>query len=176
MRLRRFQKGERSRWKLLIWTAVASLVFGLIGLGEVAEDALRAMRNSTHFHKASGDIVLVAIDDRSLRDVGQWPWARRHHAALTTSLTQAGANRIFFDVNFAGRSTAADDASLADAIKQARTVVLPVSARFGTPDNDTPIHMLPETTGKNVELGVISVWYNYQNAVWRLNYSRTVDG
>ena len=175
MRLRRSQKGEPFRWKLLIWTAVASLVFGLIGLGEIAEDALRAMRNSTHFHKASGDIVLVAIDDRSLREVGQWPWARRHHAKLTTSLTQAGANRIFFDVNFAGRSTAADDALLADAIKKARTVVLPVSARFGTPDNDKPVHMLPDTKGKNVELGVISVWYNYQNAVWRLNYSRTVE-
>jgi diguanylate cyclase len=176
VRLRRSQKGEPSRWKLLLWTAVASLIFGLIGLGEIAEDALRAMRNSTHFHKASGDIVLVAIDDRSLRDVGQWPWARRHHAKLTTSLTQAGANRIFFDVNFAGRSTAADDAQLAQAIKQARTVVLPVSARFGTPDNDTPVHMLPDTTDKNVELGVISVWYNYQNAVWRLNYSRNVEG
>ena len=33
MRLRRSQKGEPSRWKLLIWTAVASLFFGLIGLG-----------------------------------------------------------------------------------------------------------------------------------------------
>ena len=176
MRLRRSQKGEPSRWKLLIWTAVASLFFGLIGLGEIAEDALRALRNTTHIHKASGDIVLVAIDDRSLRDVGQWPWARRHHANLTTGLTKAGVNRIFFDVNFAGRSTATDDAMLSDAIQQARTVVLPVSARFGTPENDKPVHMLPETKGKNVELGVISVWYNYQNAVWRLNYSRAVEG
>ena len=176
MRLRRFQKGEQSRWKLLIWTAVASLVFGLIGFGEVAEDFLRAMRNRAHVHKASGDIVLVAIDDRSLRDLGQWPWARRHHAGLTAKLTEAGANRIFFDVNFAGRSTATDDALLAKAINQAPTVVLPVSARFGTPYYDTPIHLLPDTTGKNVELGVISVWYNYQNAVWRLNYSRAVEG
>jgi len=176
VRLRRSQKGEPSRWKLLLWSAVASLIFGLIGAGELPEDMLRVSRNLAHVHKASGDIVLVAIDDRSLREVGQWPWARRHHANLTTSLTQAGANRIFFDVNFAGRSTAADDALLAKAIKQAPTIVLPVSARFGTPDNDTPVHMLPDTTGKNVELGVISVWYNYQNAVWQLNYSRTVEG
>jgi diguanylate cyclase len=176
VRLRRSQKGEPSRWKLLLWTAVASLIFGLIGAGELPEDMLRVSRNLAHVHKASGDVVLVAIDDRSLREVGQWPWARRHHANLTTSLTKAGANRIFFDVNFAGRSTAADDALLAKAIKQAPTIVLPVSARFGTPDNDTPVHMLPDTTGKNVELGVISVWYNYQNAVWQLNYSRTVEG
>ena len=150
MRLRRSQKGAQSRWKLLLWTAVASLVFGLIGLGEIAEDALRALRNRAHVHKASGDIVLVAIDDQSLREVGQWPWARRHHAELTAKLSEAGANRIFFDVNFAGRSTAADDALLAKAINQAPVVVLPVSARFGTPYYDTPIHMLPDTGGTNV--------------------------
>ena len=73
MRLRRTQKGERSRWKLLIWTAVASLIFGLIGFGEIAEDFLRAMRNALHVHKASGDIVLVAIDDRSLRESASGP-------------------------------------------------------------------------------------------------------
>src|SRR5215204_1538936 len=82
VRLRRSQKGEPSRWKLLIWTAVASLIFGLIGAGELPEDMLRVSRNLAHVHKASGDIVLVAIDDRSLREVGQWPWARRHHANL----------------------------------------------------------------------------------------------
>jgi diguanylate cyclase len=176
VRLRRSQKGEPSHWKLLIWTAVASLIFGLIGAGELPEDMLRIMRNRAHVHQASGQIVLVAIDDRSLRDVGQWPWARRHHAKLTTTLNEAGANRIFFDVNFAGRSTVADDEQLSQAIEKARNVVLPVSARFGTPYYDSPTYLLPETGGKNVELGVISVWYNYQNAVWRLDYSRDVQG
>ena len=176
MRLRRSQKGEPSSWKLLIWTAVASLIFGLIGAGELPEDILRISRNKLHAHKASGDIVLVAIDDRSLRDVGQWPWARRHHAKLTATLDKAGANRIFFDVSFAGRSTAADDKLLSDAIAKARNVVLPVSIRFGTPYYDSPTYLVPETGGKNVELGVISVWYNYQNAVWRLDYAREIEG
>jgi EAL domain-containing protein (putative c-di-GMP-specific phosphodiesterase class I)/CHASE2 domain-containing sensor protein len=153
---------------------VAALIFGLIGAGELPEDMLRMSRNNLHLHKASGDIVLVAIDDQSLRDVGQWPWARRHHAQLTNKLTEAGAKSIFFDVNFAGRSTAADDAMLSEAIKNSGRVTLPVSARFGTPGDDTPTYLVPQNS--NAELGVISVWYNYQNAVWRLNYSRDVHG
>jgi hypothetical protein len=60
VRLRKAQKGEGPRWKLLLWTAVASLIFGLIGAGELPEDMLRASRNQLHAHKASGDIVLVA--------------------------------------------------------------------------------------------------------------------
>ncbi len=29
---------EKKPWKLLLWTAVAGLVFGLIGFGDIAED------------------------------------------------------------------------------------------------------------------------------------------
>ena len=93
MRLRKGQKGEGPRWKLLLWTAVAALIFGLIGAGELPEDMLRASRNSLHVHKASGDIVLVAIDDQSLREVGRWPWPRRRHAEIINKLNEAGAKR-----------------------------------------------------------------------------------
>jgi hypothetical protein len=37
---------DRTPWRLLLWTAVARLVFGLIGFGELAEDKLRASRNN----------------------------------------------------------------------------------------------------------------------------------
>ena len=174
MRLRKAQKGETPRWKLLLWTAVAAFIFGLIGAGELPEDMLRVGRNTLHPHKASGDIVLVAIDGRSLRDVGQWPWARRQHANMTTKLSDAGAKRIFFDLDFAGRSTPADDALLKQAIKKSGRVTLPVSIKFGAPGDDEPGFLLPDN--QDAELGVISVWYNYQNAVWRLNYSRDVHG
>ncbi|NUT01262.1 MAG: EAL domain-containing protein [Sphingomonas sp.] len=173
--MRRSHKGEPSRWKLLLWTAVASIVFGLLGMGELPEDMLRVGRNSLHVHKASGDIVLVAIDDRSLREVGQWPWARRNHAQLTTLLTQSGAKRIFFDVNFAGRSNPRDDALLKQAIEKSGNVTLPVSSRFGTPDDGHSEFLVPNIS-KHAELGVISVWYNYQNAVWRLDYAKSVGG
>ena len=95
-RKRRPPRSRRSR--LLLWTAIAGLVFGLIGFGEILEDLLRAGRNSLHWHKASGDIVLVKIDDASVREVGAWPWPRRRHADLTDALTKAGAKRIFFNV------------------------------------------------------------------------------
>ncbi len=51
----------------MLWIALAGLIFGVLGLGEIGEDVLRAGRNSLHWHKASGDIVLVKIDDESLR-------------------------------------------------------------------------------------------------------------
>lgn len=165
------QKVERSPLKLLLWTAIAGLVFGLIGFGEIAEDMLRTGRNSLHWHKASGDIVLVKIDDRSLRHVGRWPWPRRRHAELTDALTQAGAKRIFFDLGFFGPTQPSDDRVFAQAIRRSGRVVLAVNPRFGPNTGMLQDSMPMPELAQHAQLGTISVQYNYQNAVWHLPYS-----
>lgn len=73
------------------------MAFALLGLGEIGEDVLRTTR-SLHPHKASGDIVLVKIDNSSVRQIRRWPWPRRQHAQVINQLMKAGAKRIFFDV------------------------------------------------------------------------------
>ncbi len=174
MLLRKAQKGEGSRWKLLLWTAVAALIFGLIGAGELPEDMLRASRNNLHIHKASGDIVFVAIDDASLREVGRWPWPRRNTAKIISNLHDAGAKRTFVDIIINGPSEHADDVALAAAISKAGNVTLPITARFGNTGWVDPDLLPPTIISRNADLGLISVAYNYQNAVWRLDYSRQV--
>ena len=59
--------------QLLLWPVLAAIVFGLIGFGEVLEDALRIARDGVRSHAVSGDTVLVEVDDASLREVGSWP-------------------------------------------------------------------------------------------------------
>jgi EAL domain-containing protein (putative c-di-GMP-specific phosphodiesterase class I)/CHASE2 domain-containing sensor protein len=166
-------KAEMAPWKLLLWTAIAGLIFGLVGFGEIAEDLLRAGRNSLHRHPASGDIVFVKIDDNSLRQVGRWPWPRRYHAQLTDALTNAGARRIFFDIAFFGASSADDDRRFADAIKRSKRVVLAVQNLSGPDTAAGSRHeMLPlPMLAQHAQIATISWKYNYQNAVWRLPYA-----
>ena len=169
-------KTERSPRKLLLWTAIIGLIFGLIGFGELPEDLLRASRNSLHTNKASGDIVFVRIDDNALREVGRWPWPRRYHADLADKLTAAGANRIFFDIMFEHRNNPADDAKLADAIKRSGRVTLPVRPRSGPTTGSHPGVAPLAVFREHAEIATISARYNYQNAVWRLPYAVPVDG
>src|SRR5215470_11796228 len=49
----------------------------------------------------SRPVVIVDIDEASLKDIGQWPWPRTIVADLVTRLTQLGAVAIGFDVIFA---------------------------------------------------------------------------
>ncbi len=49
----------------------------------------------------SESIVLVLIDDASVRAVGRWPWSRSVMAAMVRRLVAAGARTIAFDLLFA---------------------------------------------------------------------------
>jgi EAL domain-containing protein (putative c-di-GMP-specific phosphodiesterase class I)/CHASE2 domain-containing sensor protein len=167
---------EQKPWKLLLWTAVAGLVFGLIGFGEIAEDWLRVARNSFHPQKASGQVVFVAIDDKALRGLGNWPWPRQTDAALTDRLTALGAKQIFFDINFAFPSTdPRQDQAFADALERSGRVTLAVrgkTGQHGSVINSQPLPML----ARHAKLGVISGRYNYQNAAWHLLYGLRLNG
>ena len=51
-------------------------------------------------HKTSRPVVIVDIDDKSLAQLGQWPWPRTRIADLIQGLTSNGAVVIGFDVVF----------------------------------------------------------------------------
>ncbi len=74
------------------------------------------------------DIVIVAIDEQSLRELGRWPWSRRTHAQLIRQLGAAGARAIALDIVFAepDATDPAADAELAVALAENGRVVLPV--------------------------------------------------
>ncbi|MBA2467137.1 MAG: EAL domain-containing protein [Sphingomonas sp.] len=161
---------------MLLLTAITGLIFGLIGFGELPEDMLRIGRNSLHPQQASGQILFVSVDDRSLRDIGRWPWPRRHHAELADKLTAAGAKRIFFDVMFENASDAKDDQLFADAIQRSGRVTLAARVRTGLQKGKTTDSTPLEMFSTAAEIGSISAKYNYQNAVWKLPYAAVSNG
>jgi len=77
------------------------------------------------------EIILVAIDDQSLEDLGRFPWPRYIHAELIRILSQVQPAAIGIDLIF---SEAADDPeedlALVEAIREAGNVVLPVYANL----------------------------------------------
>ena len=171
MSKRSSQSMDQRPWRLVLWTAFAGLLFGLVGFGEIAEDYLRTVRNSLHQHKASGQVVIVTIDDKALREFGNWPWSRTLHARLIDRLTAEKANRIFFDINLSYPAKPAEDRAFAEALQRSRNVTLVTRFKAGA-DNGTELNGKPlPTFAKNAELATLSFKYNYQNAVWQIPYA-----
>lgn len=75
------------------------------------------------------NVVIAAIDDATLADVGTWPVPRRVLADAVNQLSSAGAGVIGFDLLLVDRDADGDDPALAAAIAAAGNVVLAVAYR-----------------------------------------------
>lgn len=75
----------------------------------------------------SPDVVLLDIDDASVRRFGSWPLPRAVHARVLDVLTDCGVSVAGFDIVFRGTTgDAAGDAALEAAIVRSGRVVFPV--------------------------------------------------
>ncbi|MFQ5432883.1 MAG: CHASE2 domain-containing protein [Nitrospinota bacterium] len=89
----------------IIFAAATLLVFFFsLFAGNVAgrlelliQDIFYAQRGKM---KPSGDVVIAAIDEKSIDKLGKWPWPRNVMADLVDSLTAYGVKVIGFDVVF----------------------------------------------------------------------------
>lgn len=79
-------------------------------------------------HPANDDIVIIAIDDHSLKKLGKWPWSRRTHAELINLLTAADTKAIGLDIIFAEPDLKDPEADqeLVNAVRKNGRIVLPV--------------------------------------------------
>ncbi|NJM98490.1 MAG: CHASE2 domain-containing protein, partial [Phormidesmis sp. RL_2_1] len=103
----------------------ALLTFGLLKLGMwqpleyEAYTKLFHWRGPLAWHPA---VVVIGIDDRSLAEIGQFPWSREHYIDLLAQLTPSEPSVVAFDILFADQSSV--DRLLAEAILTQGNVVL----------------------------------------------------
>lgn len=92
------------------------LVSAFAGFDRPLRNALTDIRFGADSRDATGKIVFVAIDSRSIDAIGVWPWPRQLHAQLLDRLKQAGAGTTAFDVDFSSPSNPEGDNAFAAAL------------------------------------------------------------
>nr|RNJ70117.1 MAG: CHASE2 domain-containing protein [Leptolyngbya sp. IPPAS B-1204] len=112
-------------WRLLPGSISALSMALLLKLGafqpleQLGYQALFQLRSQRMWDER---LVLVAIDDASVAQIGRFPWARQQYTQLLQFLSDAGANIVVFDLLFSEPS--ADDRLLAEAMDEHGRVVL----------------------------------------------------
>lgn len=76
------------------------------------------------------DIAIIAIDDKSIGELGRFPWTRTEYARLLNKLSAAGAKAVLFDAFFPEHESAKADQAFAAAARRAGNVVLATSFSF----------------------------------------------
>jgi signal transduction histidine kinase/CHASE2 domain-containing sensor protein len=124
------------------------------------------------------DIAIVAIDERSLAAVGEWPWRRTTHARLIDNLHKAGAGQVLYDVLLVEPGDPQDDAALAAAMARHGNVVLPFSfvPTMNTAAGTEPEYPLPILAEAAAALGHVEVVPDRDGALRRFALEVTIDG
>jgi adenylate cyclase len=125
------------------------------------EDTLFAVRSALSLSpRAPDEIVIVAIDDRSVHKIGRWPWNRHLLAKLIDNLD--GAKLVALDIVFSEYQDKDADEHLAHSIKRHGRVV---AGFFGR--NDSKITLSVEAFDQLS----ISEYRNYTTVGNRLGIS-----
>ncbi len=133
--------------------AVLVLLAAISGSGQWAENGLRGFRDSLRTRPASGKIVIVDVDARSLARIDGWPWPRTHYAKALDALSSANAQMIAFDIDFSSRSNPLGDQALADALARAGGgTVLPTFRQTAGSGNANLIESLPAAPFRSVAM------------------------
>ena len=69
-------------------------------------------------------VVIVAIDSKSVNEIGRWPWKRSVIASLLTGLKEYGAKVVALDIVFSEPSDSREDAVLSKTIEKNGSVIL----------------------------------------------------
>ena len=152
----------RIKARLLTGVAAAAMVSLLI-LGSLTwrADAWIYDHLARSFSPPVDDrIVVVAIDAKSLAELGRWPWSRRIHADLVNRLTASGVKGVALNILLSEPALfdPEGDALLAQALNRNGKVVLPVYAAPEHADrNAVEFLPIPEFAGSAVSLGHVDM-------------------
>jgi len=125
------------RWCIGLAVCAGIAVLYLSGSLAFIERPLAGARFKLVTSEPSDEVVVVAIDARSLREMSVWPWPRSWHAAVIDQLHNAGARQIAVDIDFSAASSPAQDEALAAALARAGdTVILPVFEQLADVQNN----------------------------------------
>lgn len=161
----------------LVIALLVSVVCGVIEFGLPAELALQMARDKVRPVTASGDIVVIAQDDKSAAQFGRWPWPRRHDAALVDMLREMGAKTIVFNRVFAEGTDPENDAAFAAALSRADGKVW-LGAQFneniitGRRESVLPI---PAFRGKSQQAHT-NIWLDAFGFTKSIPFSNMIDG
>ncbi|MEM4240260.1 MAG: adenylate/guanylate cyclase domain-containing protein [Candidatus Woesearchaeota archaeon] len=107
--------------------------------------------------KPLDNIVIVAVDDKSLQEIGRWPWNRTNYVALLKQLN--GSRIVAFDISFFEPSIFSEDEALGRAMRSAGNVIIPKEAvKFGNGRTGGIEWLNPIPELANITAGVVNIF------------------
>ncbi len=112
-------------WILIVLSCIFSvIILDTIGIFVPIENIFYDLRFKIRGPKKTSDkVIIVAIDEESLTELGRWPWDRKIIAKVVENLVSKGAKVVALDILFPEESNSLSDTKLVSALAKGETVV-----------------------------------------------------
>ncbi|RZI78404.1 MAG: CHASE2 domain-containing protein [Variovorax sp.] len=155
LRLRRALRHRGAWWLLsaamVTLVSIVTLTQSLPRVDRMLQDNARAAIRQP----PTDEIVIVAIDEKSLKAVGRWPWRRALHAELLRRIAGDGPRCIGLDLLLTEPDIGhpGDDAVLANAMADIGCVVIPLALQVRDGKDQSELLPVPALAGAATALG-----------------------
>ena len=169
--MRFFSPGhKRERFLLSILLLILGITLTLSNGLRRWDLTLYDLFSTLHYQPAADDVLILAIDELSLREFGRWPWPRSLHARLIDKLRRGGVRVVGYDIIFSepSRSNPENDLALAQSVRRNGRVILPVFHEREAGEGPLRLVMpLPELVRSAAGLGHVDVRLDADGVVRR---------
>ena len=159
---------------------LALMLFSLAGSWDPLELWLMEARMRVVDRPASGELVVVQIDARTLERTVVWPFPRAFHAQVIENLLSAGAAQIALDVDLSDSRDGADTKRFARALEKADgQIILPLfyqSETTGQAGGDLVVSRPLPAFADHAWLANVNVLPDPDGNVRRSNYGAEING
>ncbi|MFN3515873.1 MAG: EAL domain-containing protein, partial [Novosphingobium sp.] len=109
-------KPKLTRTRILVQALIICVAVGILGPAYPLEDVYRGLRNQIAARPADGEVIVIAIDDRTAEALGGSSYSRGYNADLVDGVFALGAQRVYFDEVFSRRVDSEGDRRFAEAL------------------------------------------------------------
>ena len=163
-------------WRTIALALMLSIAAGFSSVTQPLDRFVESAVGRVAWRPVSGDIVVVALDDKTLESFGKDDFSMTQHARVVDAVSAAGAKRLFIDFIYQRREANRDFPLLTQAVRRmgdrAVLAVQAKSAEIGASE----LSDLPSPDFGN-QAGVASIGWEYEFwQVWSVPSALAVNG
>lgn len=162
-------------WRTFALSLLLGVIVGVAYIGEPIDRVVEAAVGRLAWRPVSGDIVVVALDDKTIEQSVRGDFSMAQHARLVDAINAAGAKRLFIDFTYERRQNDRELPLLTAAVKRMKNRIILAAAAEDAQGDKAKLTRLPGPAFGNVQIACIGWEYEFWQ-VWRIPITLDVDG
>jgi EAL domain-containing protein (putative c-di-GMP-specific phosphodiesterase class I)/CHASE2 domain-containing sensor protein len=163
-------------WRTIALALLLSVAAGLSSIAEPVDRIIEAAVGRVAWRPVSGDIVVVALDDKTMEQASRGDFSAAQHARVINAINAAQARRLFVDFTYERRQNDRDLPQLTNAVKRMKSrIVLAASAKLEDGDRIGLASFPSRAFGTDARIATIGWKYEFWQ-VWRVPFAFDIGG